>query len=115
MDKKLKRLFDYQKFEGNAKLKKQLLESETLLSAYELSDAELSLAYGGYDDNNEIIDLVKIGMNIRYRILQSTSGYKEEYGKINSIPYENNGKLYVDVLTSSNEKIKVNLADIKII
>lgn len=114
MDKILKRLFDYQKFEGNAKLKKQLLESETLLSAYELSDAELSLAYGGYD-TNDIKNTVKIGMNILYRVIDSKGSYKEEYGKINSIPYENNGKLYVDVLTSSNEKIKVKLIDIEII
>ena len=114
MDNKLKRLFDYQKFENNAKLKKQLVESESLLEVQELSDSELSLAYGGYG-TNDIKDMIKIGMNISYRVLQPTGGYKEEYGKAKSIPYEYNGELYVNVITTSNEKIKVKLIDIEII
>ena len=41
MEKKLKKLFDYQKFEKNPRLQKLIGESEARLEAAELSDESL--------------------------------------------------------------------------
>ncbi len=42
MDKKLKALFDYQKFKGNKKLERLIVETESRYSR-ELSDDEISI------------------------------------------------------------------------
>ena len=48
MEKKLKKLFDYQRFEQNAKLEKLILETENRY-AKELSEEDLSLVSAAGD------------------------------------------------------------------
>ncbi len=48
MEKKLKTLFDYQRFKGNSKLAKMIAESEGRYLE-ELSDEKLTVVYGAGD------------------------------------------------------------------
>ena len=54
MEKKLKQLFDYQKFEGNKRLDEMLRAAECRNFA-ELSDDELELAAGGRSQETELL------------------------------------------------------------
>ena len=50
MEKKLKKLFDYQRFEQNAKLEKLIQETESRY-AKELSEEDLSLVFAAISFN----------------------------------------------------------------
>ena len=55
MEKKLKSLFDFQKFDGNSELADMIAATEKRFSKnQQLSDEDLTLAAGGGDQFNEI-------------------------------------------------------------
>lgn len=113
MENKLKKLFDYQKFEGNPRLKIQLAKAEGLLDGYSLTDDELSFAYGGFD-NTDIKDLIQVGTNLIYRKFDDTGVYHMYPGIANSMPYQENNEFYVDVQTNDETIQKMNIKDIEL-
>ena len=77
MESKLKKLFDYQKFENNGNLGKVIDESLCYVSE-PVMDENLAYVYGGYNVG-EIKNNIHQGTNLRVRVWNSQTNKYDEF------------------------------------